>query len=310
MEVEAARVLWLRSVAQHKLRYTIILSDGDSKTFQMLSDLKPYGEEVTIDKEECINHVSKRLGSALRNVVADSRKRGITLGGRGRGQLTQNAIRKLTIYYNRAIRKSKTTEEMKRAVWASLHHCYSTDDKPQHELCPPGEDSWCFYQAALAQNKAPGPHEKLVHTPLNKKKLHPHLEPIYSRLTQEQLLQRCVAGKTQNANEALHSAVWSRCPKDKFASQKRVRFAVATAVREFNFGPAVAVDTAKSFGFRSGPHMRRLSQCRTQKRVSNSLKFKRDQQNKRRDSVRAAKLKRQEELIRLEGGLAYAAGNF
>ncbi|KAK7467979.1 hypothetical protein BaRGS_00036785 [Batillaria attramentaria] len=104
MEVEAARVFWLRSVARHKLRYTVLLSDGDAKTFQQLTSIKPYGDEVTIEKEECINHVSKRLGTALRNLVADCRKRGITLGGRGRGQLTQNAIRKLTIYYNRAIR--------------------------------------------------------------------------------------------------------------------------------------------------------------------------------------------------------------
>ncbi|KAL8569951.1 hypothetical protein ACOMHN_056383 [Nucella lapillus] len=136
MEVEAARVLWRRSVERYKLRYTVLLSDGDAKTFTELTSIKPYGDKVHIEKEECINHVSKRLGSALRNLVADCRKKGVTLGGRGHGQLTQNAIRKLTIYYNRAIRKSSSAEEMKKAVMASLHHCYSTDSKPRHELCP------------------------------------------------------------------------------------------------------------------------------------------------------------------------------
>ncbi|KAK7101737.1 hypothetical protein V1264_020074 [Littorina saxatilis] len=83
MEVEAARVLWGRSVSRHNLRYTVILSDGDTKTFQELSKIKPYGDQVTIEKEECINHVSKRLGTALRNLVTDCRKKGITLGRRG-----------------------------------------------------------------------------------------------------------------------------------------------------------------------------------------------------------------------------------
>ena len=311
MEVEAAQVLWLRSVERHKLRYTVLLSDGDAKTFNQLTTIKPYGEDVQIDKEECINHVSKRLGSALRNVVADCRKRGVTLGGRGRGQLTQNAIRKLTIYYNRAIRRNKNAAQaMQKEVLASIFHCYSTDERPRHERCPVGEDSWCFYQAAIAQHKVPGPHDKLIHTPLNFKKLNPHLKPIYERLSDLQLLNRCVSGKTQNSNECLHSLIWSRCAKSKFASRRRVHFAVVTAAREFNFGPAAGQDTAKFFGFDAGVHMKRLGASRMQKRVRNSLKYKRDRQNKRRDTVRAARLKRDEELLAIEGGPAYAAGMF
>eukprot|EP00745_Piridium_sociabile_P007986 TRINITY_DN15350_c0_g1_i2.p1 TRINITY_DN15350_c0_g1~~TRINITY_DN15350_c0_g1_i2.p1 ORF type:complete len:326 (+),score=78.28 TRINITY_DN15350_c0_g1_i2:211-1188(+) len=311
MEVEAARVLWRRSVQRHKLRYTLLLSDGDAKTFTELNNIKPYGEGVIIEKEECINHVSKRLGSALRNLVADCRKRGITLGGRGRGQLTQNTIRKLTIYYNRAVRGGKTgssVEEMKKAVMASLYHCYSTDEKPRHELCPAGADSWCFHQSAIAQHQIPGPHEKLVHTPLNYSKLHPHLQPIYDRLSDPVLLNRC-RGKTQNSNESLHSLIWNRCTKNKFASRRRVHFAVITAAREFNFGSAASQDTASFFGFRAGSHMQRLGAARMAKSLRNSFKYQRDKANKRRDKVRAARLKRMEELIRIEGGPAYASGH-
>lgn len=310
MEVEAARVLWRRSVQRHKLRYTTLLSDGDAKTFAELTKIKPYGEDIEIDKEECINHVSKRLGSALRNIVTDCRKRGVTLGGRGKGQLTQNAIRKMTIYYNRAIRGSNSVDSMKKAVMASLHHCFSTDDRPRHELCPTGVDSWCFFQEALAKHQVPGPHDKLVHTPLNEKKLTPHLMPIYKRLSEDQLLSRCVSGKTQNANECLHSLIWARCAKDHFASRKRVQFAVATAAREFNFGAAASQDTANFFGFETGHHMKRLGAARMQRRVQNSIKYVKDRRNKRRDKVRAAKLKRLEELLVLEGGPAYAAGQF
>ena len=38
---------------------------------------------VIIEKEECINHVGKRLGTALHNLLTDCSKRGTTLGGNG-----------------------------------------------------------------------------------------------------------------------------------------------------------------------------------------------------------------------------------
>ena len=42
MEVEAAKRIWLRSV-DSRLQYTTMLSDGDSKAFDAVSMLKPYG---------------------------------------------------------------------------------------------------------------------------------------------------------------------------------------------------------------------------------------------------------------------------
>lgn len=87
MEVAAAKVLWDRSL-DSDLRYTKLISDGDSKTLTELQKMSPYGT-VVIDKEECVNHVSKRLGTALRSLVSDEKKRGVTLGGTKCGSLTQ-----------------------------------------------------------------------------------------------------------------------------------------------------------------------------------------------------------------------------
>ena len=127
MEVEAAGVSWRRSVERHKLRYITLLSDGDAKTLTELKRIKPYFEDVLLEKEECINHISRRLGSALRNVVTDCRKRGVKLGGGGgggKGQLTQIAIRKFAIYYSRVIRRNRSVDTMKEAVMVSLIHCF------------------------------------------------------------------------------------------------------------------------------------------------------------------------------------------
>ncbi|GFV68359.1 uncharacterized protein TNCV_576111 [Trichonephila clavipes] len=116
--MEAAAILWQRSIKECNMRYTCILSDGDSKTFQHLMSLNIYGKSKPIKKEECINHISKRLGIGLRSKVKE---------------------------------------------WRSK-------------------------------------------------------------------------GKSQNANESLHSVIWSHCPKESFQSKKRLEISVVTAVSEFNFG--------------------------------------------------------------------------
>ncbi|GFS92134.1 uncharacterized protein TNCV_1112941 [Trichonephila clavipes] len=106
MEMKAAAKIWSRSEACG-FRYTTLLSDGDAKTHKFLNSPKIYGPDVEILKEECINHVSKRLGTSLRNLVKDWRAKGITLGGKSYGSLKETAIKKLTQYYQKAILENK-----------------------------------------------------------------------------------------------------------------------------------------------------------------------------------------------------------
>ncbi|XP_075528758.1 uncharacterized protein LOC142560487 [Dermacentor variabilis] len=100
MEVEAAVILFSRSAPKHNLCYTTLVSNGGSATFSALVQEKVYGL-VPISKEECLNHVQKRMGTALRNLVQKSDK---ALGGKGR--LTKVLIDKLTDYYNWALRNN------------------------------------------------------------------------------------------------------------------------------------------------------------------------------------------------------------
>ena len=58
METAAAETLWKRFL-DNNLRYTSMLSDVDAKSFNHLKDLNVYGQTVEINKEECVNHVSK-----------------------------------------------------------------------------------------------------------------------------------------------------------------------------------------------------------------------------------------------------------
>ncbi|GFT45912.1 uncharacterized protein TNCV_2250521 [Trichonephila clavipes] len=69
-------------------------------------------------------------------------------------------------------------EAMRAAIYTTLFHSISTDQKPQHFKCPTGKDSWCFFQAALARGEVPYPHIKHVKTPLKEAHL-AKIMPIY-----------------------------------------------------------------------------------------------------------------------------------
>ncbi|GFT47433.1 uncharacterized protein TNCV_3749841 [Trichonephila clavipes] len=152
MEMHAALIMWRRSISDCQMRFVSMLSDGDSTTFQFLSDNKIYGSDIKIEKEECMNHIAKRLGTSLRNKVREWKVKKVTLGGRKQGSLTDKNITKLQNYYRKAIKDNvPDNDKMKTAIYASLMHCSSTDKKPMHGKCPEGESSWCFYKRATAK---------------------------------------------------------------------------------------------------------------------------------------------------------------
>lgn len=49
--------------------YTVLLRDGDSKKFKAIQESNVYATSVNIKKEEYVNHVGKRKGTAFRKLV-------------------------------------------------------------------------------------------------------------------------------------------------------------------------------------------------------------------------------------------------
>ena len=64
MEPAATQMIWSRYVEKRKLCYTTFIGDGDSKSYQLVSDMPLYNGD-TIHKEECLAHASKRLKENL-----------------------------------------------------------------------------------------------------------------------------------------------------------------------------------------------------------------------------------------------------
>ena len=99
MEPSGTLELFQRSL-QHGMRYKYLISDGDSKSHNMLLQQQPYGAAHTVEKRDCISHIQKRMGTALRELkrkhAGQKLSNGKIIGGQGR--LTDKLINSLQTY--------------------------------------------------------------------------------------------------------------------------------------------------------------------------------------------------------------------
>lgn len=132
MGAEIALHIWSRTT-DYKMRFTTFVGDGDSSSYNNICRLNegrgPY--EVPALKEECVNHVGKRMGTRLRKIKKEAYEEVTTKGGKKRrrsilggvNMLTDEVIDKLSLYYGKAIRKKHgSVKDMQRAVWVSYYH--------------------------------------------------------------------------------------------------------------------------------------------------------------------------------------------
>ena len=155
----------------------------------------------------------------------------------GAGRLTNGMIEKLQLYYGIAIRKNsgKDVASMKKAIWGGFFHVASSATRHWHDHCEPGPESWCKYQADIANKTntfkpGPGlPPDVIV-----------HVKPILIDLTKDELLKKCLHGKTQNQNESFNNTIWSRVPKSTYVGLAQLEIAVYDAVSHFNVGKMAA----------------------------------------------------------------------
>ncbi|XP_046671186.1 proline-rich protein 36-like [Homalodisca vitripennis] len=85
--------------------------------FSHLQNLKVYGEDVPIVKEECVNHIAKRLRTGLRNVVKTCKAQVKT------GTLNVLKVTNSWCFYNRALAKGETPgPPCKKSGYLQYHH--------------------------------------------------------------------------------------------------------------------------------------------------------------------------------------------
>ncbi|KAK3801342.1 hypothetical protein RRG08_037917 [Elysia crispata] len=63
------KAIFLRSAESKNLKYTQYIGDGDSASFKKISEAKPYGQEIDIEKLKSVRHVQKRCRTRLRKII-------------------------------------------------------------------------------------------------------------------------------------------------------------------------------------------------------------------------------------------------
>ncbi len=348
MERECAKAIWESSLTNgSKIRYTSMVTDGDSKAYSDVWDI--YGvcpecnefEKATPDqmqgkrynnwykshfesdqkpknchrvyKVDCIGHICKRMGTALRDIQKTKGK--LSDGGyiKGKsGRLTKTAIKHLQDRYANAIRSNsqgtsiadEKVKKMQTAILAVLYHSTKiTDQKLRHKYCPDGSNSWCKYKRGEGWTKEDDkPH---------------HLDPVFldillptfQRLGIPSLLLRCISGSCNNPSESINSINWARNPKHKWAGPIRIEIGAISSMISFNKGAAgrilVMNELGLAGGFFSSQHVTKLDKRRI---YHAKLKVKR---TAKRYQAKLAKAKAILEKARIRReGTSYGAGLF
>ena len=307
MEAEAAKDIFLRSVEKLGLRYTVFVGDGDSSCFSSVKQkcFEVFGENYIIVKEECVGHIQKRLGSGLREYKRKNKGSKLSDGKEigGKGRLTDKVIDRMQNYYGSAIRNSTGNKDaMKKAIWAIYNHMIRNEKESlekQHGFCPRGQQSWCKFW------RNDGTYDETKRLPSAFLK---ELKPIFTRLSEDALLQRCLLGLTQNQNESINGLLWSLCPKTKFCGRRRVEIGVCNAVCYFNQGAITRCSFLSTSGIAPGINMTVAALKKDDKRIRNAeTKISKKYREKRRKLRAKRKSQQKENTMYYPGGFGLSS---
>ncbi|KAK6187926.1 hypothetical protein SNE40_005845 [Patella caerulea] len=293
MEVECANKIFKRSLESDRdIIYKSMLCDGDSKAHSHVNSLNLYDEPII--KEDCVNHVAKRMYAALDKIKKDNNLN---------RKLSNVAMKKVSATYATNLKRGAPDPlSMKNAVYGGFFHMLSTDEDPHHSRCPDGINSWCGYNRRRAQGLP-----LTAHKPTFSREVGELILPAIKRLTDLDLLARCANMKTQNNNESYNSCIWKRCPKSDSASLKRIETAVALATLDFNAGPEGYHSVLQKLGLDTGINTLMFSSHKKSKRIEKSI---------RQSSEKSARIRRKLEVAlqndkwNCKEGPTYSSGGF
>lgn len=298
MEPEGADRIFRSSVEQHNLRYTEFYGDGDSKSYNRVKGV--YQDAgIEVEKKECIGHVQKRVGTALRKLKRDNPGLG------GKGKLTDSQIDKLQNYYGIAIRSNVgNLAGMKKAIHASFMHCASSEARLFHDQCPTGSTSWCRYQQDKANRTNLYKHGTGLPLAVIKE-----VKPEYVRLSEDNLLKKYLHGKTRNQNESLNGMVWQRIPKEVYVGSETLQLGLYVAVAHFNIGSITVIELFQALGIPPGKYTEEGYRLQDQLRIHTAQHQSKPSTKKRRKVIRGLK-KRKDDKTKQREGVNYGPRQF
>ena len=125
---------FLQSEAQHGLRYTRFIGDGDSSVYPALVSRVPYG--YFIKKLECANHAVKCFWTTMENLIHDKPSY------KGRGKFTETMRKKLTKAAHSAILmrtqeadQAQAIEKLQQDLLNSPLNCFGCHTNCSPDFC-------------------------------------------------------------------------------------------------------------------------------------------------------------------------------
>jgi hypothetical protein len=131
------------------------------------------------------------------------------------------------------------------------------------------------------------------------------VKPIYERLSNDALLERCLDGKTQNQNESLNGMIWN-LPKEVFIGSEVLKLGVYNAVAHFNIGSQAGLNVLELLGIDPGTFCLVELQQQDHERVDKA-EFKAQEENKKKRKIRRARKKKNADKCSQKEGVTYAA---
>ena len=214
-------------------------------------------------------------------------------------------INTLQKYFGMAIRENKgNLYQMKKAVGAVLWHCTNFNDEAfRHRFCPKNETSWCKWQRDQITGKCT--YKRNVSLP---EWIHELIKPIFQDLSSDELLSKCLHGKTQNCNESLNNLIWKKCPKNVFVQRNTLVCGVNSAVIEFNEGPLGVNDVLSELGIEPGVLTKQMTHKKAIRKSRSICKKLSEKGKKRRKQLRSIKKGYVDAEREMEGGDCYVSG--
>ena len=120
---------------------------------------------------------------------------------------------------------------------------------------------------------------------------------VFQEFASLELCSALTMGKTQNANESLHSVVWHNSPKGKYVGQKSLQCSTALAVTSFNEGSLSFVAILREYGIGTSAttmrHLVSMDRTRNLKRERAILESQKRRRRKLKARQLAAEMSRQ-----------------
>ena len=135
------------------------------------------------------------------------------------------------------------------------------------------------------------------------------IKPIYARLSNDDVLKKCLDGKTQNQNESINGMIWNRLPKTVFVGADVLNFGAYDAVAHFNIGNKAAENIISELGLTPGHFFTESLRKGDTLRVKKAGHRNTPEVKKRRKILRGQKKKKADKNKEKEGN-TYEAGAF